>query len=198
MDLKKLYNISSKGTITSGRIYWLPVNYALDFPPNLIFYDSTSKEYYPEENNYWCTNGKYKTDRGETQIIVSAKVRPFLVIQKPDTLSNLEKLSVPSWQQNTISGFPVTSYSNLTKTNRLVEDHSSNELTRIDPIRLKNNNDYVFHHYLPADSTTLLEKDSYIAITTLTRLHVKYFTHPGGAIAGNDYQKIIEKFKNIY
>jgi len=179
--------------IRPGTIWLLPVNYFLNFPPSLLCYDERNKEYFVEEDNgYWCNNGKYNSNLGETNVIVKAQVRPFLVIQKPDALKKIDELGAQGWHYNAIAGFPVSSYSNI------VEHSTSNANFHIDPVRLKEKNDYDFYHYLPSDSITCLKNESYVTMTTITRLHISYFTHLSGAAEQNDYNGIAEKFRKIF
>lgn len=187
-DLEDLRNLTDTVEFPPGSIWLLPVSFFLEFPPNLVFpVENSDKFIVSSDNNIWCKNNKYYPSKIDRRVAIKAKVRPFLIIQQPNVLREMRNLGAFSWHKDSIAGLPISSYANVVK----------HESTKIDPVRLKKNG-YSLYHYLAADNQTKLSKDSYVAMTTITRIHLKYFTHLVGYLGKNDYKEISEKISKIF
>lgn len=188
--IKNLYESSDPLEIKPGTIWLLPVYFFLEFPPHILNYGESDSFYISEEvkvertNSYWCEDKKYFNPKRKSWVALEAKVRPFLVMQKPMVAKEGEKYFI-SWQGNSVAGLPITSLY-----------HLENENIKIDPGILERDNNYPYHYFIPNDKTTRIKKKSYVVITTLTRIHRSYFTHPLGKLPEEKVSEIIKKFKN--
>lgn len=192
---KDLYESSDPLEVIPGTIWLLPVYFFLEFPPHILNCGESDSLYIPEKvkvertNSYWCEDQKYFNPNKDTQrkswVALEAKVRPFLVMQKPMVSTEGEKRYFISWQGNSVAGLPITSLSRLDKEN-----------IKVDPRILESDNNYPYHYFIPNDETTKIKKKSYVVITTLTRIHRSYFTHPLGKLPDNKVNEIIKKFEN--
>lgn len=190
-----IFKSALQHSIRPGTIWWLPVTYILDYPPDFLRYDEKNKEHYiDQQNEYWCNEEdlSYKTGLGSTKVVSIAEIRPFLVIQKPDMLQTMKELVVPVWYRNAVTGFPISSVSNLQ------ENLVGSGRVKIDIDRLKDRNDYEFIHYLPNDNITDLKKESYIVLAAIATLNIEYFTDKRGSITDSDYKKIKAKINKYF
>ncbi len=195
MGKQELLKSVFQSFIRPGTIWWLPVSYIVDYPPKIMFHDERNKEHYIQEDiTYWRNESdlSYKSDLGPTQVAIDVEIRPFLVIQKPDSLKLMKDLGVPNWYRNAVAGFPISSLNNL------LENKDANRNFHVDLDRLKNRNDYEFLHYLPADAKTQLNRESYVALAAIATLNIEYFTDKRGVIEDKDYSVITGKIRGYF
>jgi hypothetical protein len=174
--------------IRTGCIWYLPVNYSMQFPL-VSLYEDNDGLYKQSDDKLWRNpkTGKYEPGWPEEEIVLTAKVRPFLVFQKPALLKTLSDLHVPTWYREAVVGFPITSLENL----------EQNPTTRVDLVRLKATNDYEFIHYISETGTSGLQKESCVILCTPININVHFFTTYIGHLGENDLSQIKEKIPKV-
>jgi len=175
--------------LQTGCIWYLPLNYVMESPPLFLFevQDDCFIEY--DESIWMDTNtGRYEYGSKEQNVVLKAKVRPFLVFQQPELLRTLESLQVPKWYGDSVTGFPISGVENL-------EDETK---AKINLRRLKDENNYDFIHYIPTTGKNGLLKDSCAILCAPINVNIFFFTTHIGQIEQRDTNSIKRKVRRIF
>lgn len=188
-DLNNFLGKTDVINFVAGSVWRLPILYPMKFPPSFFFKDNDDGEGYISEgyNEYWFEEGKYNRSVGTVNVINEAEVRLFFVIQNENVLLHLKKIRAIDWHTDYIIGLTISSCSNLTK-----------EKTNIELRKLREENDYPYHHYLSTKNNQYLTEESYTPLTAIYRIHKDYFQEKVGDLSKEDYEAISRKFKKVF
>jgi mRNA-degrading endonuclease toxin of MazEF toxin-antitoxin module len=174
--------------LRAGSIWYLPINYVMDFPPVLLCEDGEG--FYKHEEDTWINskNGKYEYGIDEQEVVIKAKPRPFLVFQNPDLLESIQELRLPKHYGNVVAGFPITGLENL----------EQNTSSQVDVSRLTSKNDYEFIHYIPNLEQGDFSKGSCVLLNTPRTLMLNFFTTHIGCLNEDDMLHVKQKIARIF